>query len=98
MSRKKAENKAAAKHVVLAWSDIAWDDYLHWQKEDLDKAEKINALLEECMRTPFKGTGKPEPLKGNLTGYWSRRIDREHRLVYLVEDGVVYVAQCRHHY
>jgi toxin YoeB len=98
MKNKKAENKQRAKQPAVAWSDHAWDDYLHWQAEDKTIAAGINALIEECRRHPFTGTGKPEPLKGDLSGYWSRRITREHRLVYLPGDGVVYIAQCRFHY
>ncbi|MEZ5537208.1 MAG: Txe/YoeB family addiction module toxin [Thiolinea sp.] len=84
--------------MKFAWTDDAWDDYLYWQEHDEKKVAEINALLEECSRDPFKGTGKPEPLRGNLTGYWSRRIDKEHRLVYLPEDQCIYVIQCRFHY
>jgi len=98
MSKQKTANKQAAKQVVLAWTDQAWEEYLYWQKHDMSKVETINELLEECRRTPFKGTGKPEPLKGDLSGYWSRRIDREHRLVYLPEDCCIYIVQCRFHY
>jgi toxin YoeB len=97
-AKQKAKNKQEAKQIVLAWTDHAWADYLHWQSNDFDKVEKINTLLAECRTDPFKGTGKPEPLKGNLTGYWSRRIDKEHRLVYLPEDGCIYIASCRFHY
>ncbi|MCB1622599.1 MAG: Txe/YoeB family addiction module toxin [Thiothrix sp.] len=84
--------------MKYAWTDDAWDDYRYWQQHDPKKTEEINTLLEECSRDPFKGTGKPEPLKGNLTGYCSRRIDKEHRLVYLPEDGCIYIVQCRFHY
>jgi toxin YoeB len=97
-TKQKAKNKEAAKQIALAWTDHAWEDYLYWQGADVEKVAKINELLKECMENPFKGTGKPEPLKGNLSGYWSRRIDKEHRLVYLPEDGCIYVAACRFHY
>ena len=97
-AKQKAKNKQEAKQIVLAWTDHAWSDYLYWQSNDLGKVEKINTLLAECRTDPFKCTGKPEPLKGNLTGYWSRRIDKEHRLVYLPEDGCIYIASCRFHY
>ncbi len=97
-TQQKAKNKEAAKQIVLAWTDHAWEDYLYWQGEDVNKVAKINELLKACMENPFKGTGKPEPLKGNLSGYWSRRIDKEHRLVYLPEGGCIYVAACRFHY
>ncbi|WP_460502741.1 Txe/YoeB family addiction module toxin [Hymenobacter agri] len=80
------------------WDQDAWADYLAWQKEDPDIAEKINVLIKECFRTPFQGTGKPEALKRNLQGYWSRRITGEHRLVYRVDDVAVSVIQCKGHY
>lgn len=86
----------------VAFWPTAWDDYRHWQEQDPKLADKINALIEECRRHPFKGTGKPEPLGGNLSGWWSRRINSEHRLVYRVAgsgaDQVLQVAQCRYHY
>jgi toxin YoeB len=88
--------------LKLVWSGNAWDDYLHWQTADADVVAKINALIKECMRTPFSGSGKPEPLKGELRGYWSRRISREHRLVYRVEGQggaqSLQIAACRYHY
>lgn len=88
--------------MKVAFWPTAWDDYRHWQEHDAKLAEKINALIEECRRNPFKGTGKPEPLGGNLTGWWSRRISHEHRLVYRVAgsgaEQVLQVAQCRYHY
>ena len=80
----------------------AWTEYLAWQHEDAKLSEKINGLIEECRRDPFRGTGKPEPLRRNLTGWWSRRITHEHRLVYRVrgsgEEQVVEVLSCRYHY
>ena len=78
--------------------DQAWEDYLYWQKNDKRTLRKINSLLKEIDRTPFKGVGSPEPLKHNLSGYWSRRITLEHRLVYRVIDGEITVLQCRYHY
>lgn len=75
-----------------------WEDYLHWQEQDRKRLRKLNGLIRECQRTPFTGTGKPEPLKGELAGWWSRRIDQEHRLVYRVTDDSLLIAQCRHHY
>jgi toxin YoeB len=75
-----------------------WEDYLHWQQADRKMLVRINRLIKECQRTPFDGTGKPEPLKGEFSGWWSRRIDREHRLVYRVREGALEVAQCRYHY
>ena len=98
MASPKTKDKARAKAFALCWTDHAWDDYLWWQEQDDRILEQINALLEECRRDPFNGTGKPEPLKGDLSGFWSRRITKEHRLVYLPEDGGIYVVQCRFHY
>ena len=98
MSKQKVGNKKEAKGFTLAWTDIAWEDYLYWQKEDPKILEEINNLLQECRRHPFTGTGKPEPLKNNLTGFWSRRISKEQRLVYLPEDKAIYVVACRFHY
>ncbi len=94
----KAKNKEQAKSFAFAWTENAWEDYLHWQKNDTKILEEINSLLDECLRNPFVGTGKPEPLKGNLSGYWSRRITKEHRLVYLPQDRGIYIVACRFHY
>ncbi len=80
------------------WDDSAWDDYLHWQKTDKKMLNKVNELIKNCERTPFSGLGKPEPLKDNLKGYWSRRIDKKHRLVYKAEGETLFIAQCRFHY
>ncbi len=82
----------------IIFSTQAWEDYLYWIETDKKIFKKINVLIKECQRTPFSGIGKPEPLKHELTGAWSRRIDREHRLVYRVKDGAIEIAQCRHHY
>jgi toxin YoeB len=82
----------------LIFSEHAWDDYLYWQKTDKKSLNRINALIKEIQRSPFTGMGKPEPLKFGLSGYWSRRIDREHRMVYKVVDGDLLIAQLRHHY
>lgn len=86
---------------IVFWP-TAWADYLYWQGEGGKSLERLNALIKECMRDPFRGTGRPEPLGGNLTGWWSRRINREHRLVYRVtgkgEAKALEVAQCRYHY
>lgn len=71
---------------------------VHWQETDPAIVRKINGLIKECQRHPFSGTGKPEPLKGELAGYWSRRIDHEHRLVYRVADGMLEILICRYHY
>ncbi len=76
----------------------AWDAYLYWQGQDKKTLKRINALIEAASREPFSGIGKPEPLKGNLSGYWSRRIDETHRLVYRVTDQALIVIACRFHY
>ncbi len=80
------------------WDDSAWNDYLHWQKYDKKIHQRINELIKSCDRTPFSGIGKPEPLKGNLSGFWSRRINKEHRLIYKVENEIITIIQCRFHY
>ena len=84
--------------MKLLWDQAAWEQYLYWQETDRAILRKINALLKECQRTPFIGTGKPEALKGNLRGYWSRRINHEHRLVYQVVGETLFIAACRFHY
>lgn len=84
--------------MKITFTKIAWEDYLSWQKEDKKILKKINALVKEVMRMPFGGRGKPEPLKYDLTGYWSRRIDQEHRLVYQYKQGKVLIYSCRFHY
>lgn len=80
------------------FSDDAWEDYLHWQSTDKAVLKKINSLIKEIERTPFEGSGKPEPLKHNLAGWWSRRINLEHRLVYKIENDAIVISQCRFHY
>ena len=82
----------------LIWSNDSWGDYLYWQKVDKKIVKRINELVRSCVRTPFEGIGKPEPLKGNLQGYWSRRITSEHRLVYKFEDEKLFIASCKYHY
>ena len=82
----------------IFWDLDAWQDYVSWQHEAPELVDKINTLITECLRTPFTGTGKPEPLKRDLQGYWSRRITREHRLVYRVDDEAVYILACKDHY
>lgn len=84
--------------MKLVFEADAWEHLLFWQSADRAKVKRINGLIEECQRPTFEGTGKPEPLKGDLAGYWSRRIDREHRLVYRVKDGVLEILSCRYHY
>ncbi len=75
-----------------------WKDYLYWQKTDRKILKKINSLIKEISRIPYEGMGKPEPLKFDLTGFWSRRIDQEHRLIYRVEENELHVLACRYHY
>jgi toxin YoeB len=82
----------------LIFSENAWNDYLYWQNADKKTLKRINALIKEIQRTPFSGTGKPESLKFGLSGYWSRRIDREHRIVYKVVENDLLIAQLRNHY
>lgn len=88
--------------MKLTFSSRAWDEYLYWRAEDAGLLDRVNALLKECMRDPFRGLGKPEPLGQNMAGWWSRRINREHRLVYRVTGSgdaqALEVAQCRYHY
>ncbi len=84
--------------MKLLFHEQAWDDYLYWQQQDRKMLARLNGLIKECTRTPFDGTGKPEPLKGQLSGWWSRRLNREHRLVYRVEEDQLLIAQCRYHY
>ncbi len=81
-----------------AFTTRAWEDYLYWQANDRQVLKKLNALIKECQRTPFEGTGNPEPLKHEFAGWWSRRIDKEHRLVYRAVEGGIEIAQCRYHY
>jgi len=82
----------------LLWDEAGWEDYLFWQVNDKKILFRIYDLIKETQRNPFAGIGKPEPLKGNLTGCWSRRINEEHRLVYMVKEDCIYILQCRFHY
>ncbi|HEX6834213.1 MAG TPA: Txe/YoeB family addiction module toxin [Rudaea sp.] len=82
----------------LAFDPVAWEHYVYWQGLDRKIHERINVLIRECRRDPFRGIGKPEPLKGELSGWWSRRIDDTHRLVYRVKDGDLEIISCRYHY
>jgi toxin YoeB len=84
--------------MILSFSENAWEDYLWFQEHDPKLVKKLNRLLEECTRTPFEGTGKPEALKHDFAGYWSRRLTDEHRLVYQIRGEQLYVAACRFHY
>jgi len=76
----------------------SWEDYVYWQQTDKKMVLKINELLKEISRNPFSGTGKPEPLKYKYKGFWSRRINEEHRLIYQVKENEIYIAKCRYHY
>ena len=82
----------------LLWEDRAWNDYLYWQTQDKKTLKRINALIKDTQRSPFDGIGKPEPLKENLSGWWSRRIDDANRIVYFVEEDILYIVSCRGHY
>lgn len=84
--------------MKLLFSEQAWEDYLYWQKHDRKLLLRINELIRDVSRSPFSGIGKPEPLKNALSGYWSRRINDEHRIVYKVADGMLLIAQLRYHY
>jgi toxin YoeB len=84
--------------MIISWAEKAWEDYLYWQSIDKKILKRINTLLKEISRQPFEGVGDPEPLKHQWSGYWSRRIDREHRLVYKVTAENIIVVQCRYHY
>ena len=88
----------------LLWTNAAWEDYVWWQGQDQDRdrdrktLKRINLLIQDAMRHPFEGIGKPEPLRENLSGFWSRRIDDTHRLVYTVESDALAIIACRYHY
>lgn len=84
--------------MKLIFSEHAWNDYLYWQKSDKKILKRINAVVKDIQRSPFEGIGKPEPLKHALAGYWSRRINDEHRLVYRISDDSILIAQLRYHY
>ena len=82
----------------LIFSENAWKDYLYWQKTDKKKLKRINSLIKDIQQNKYKGLGKPEPLKENLSGFWSRRIDGSNRLVYAVDDNKLTIISCRYHY
>ena len=84
--------------MELVWQTKAWDDYLYWQQTDKQMVKRINDLIKDTLRNPFSGIGKPEPLKENWAGCWSRRIDAEHRLVYKFAENRLHILQCRLHY
>ena len=83
---------------TLGWTNSAWNDYLYWQGQDRKTLRRINRLVEDALRSPFDGIGRPEALKENLAGFWSRRIDERHRLVYSVDEHQVTILSCRYHY
>ena len=83
---------------ILAWTREAWKDYLYWQKQDRKTLKRINKLIIDTQRSPFEGMGKPEPLKENLSGFWSRRIDEDNRLVYAIDNKQLTIISCRYHY
>jgi toxin YoeB len=84
--------------MLITFSSHAWEDYTTWLKEDRKMLSKINQLIKDIQRTPFDGIGKPEALKYDLAGYWSRRIDREHRLVYKIDNETLIILSCKYHY
>lgn len=84
--------------MILQFSDDGWDDYLYWQQTDRRLLKRINDLIKAIQRDPFQGIGKPEPLRHALAGYWSRRINDEHRIVYKVQGNILMIAQARYHY
>jgi toxin YoeB len=84
--------------MKLVFTELSWEDYLFWQNNDKQKLKRINELLKDISRNPYEGIGKPEPLKFNYAGFWSRRIDEEHRLIYRVINDEIQIAKCRFHY
>lgn len=89
---------ASSKPERLTWTAAAWEDYVWWQGQDRKTLKRINLLIGDALRHPFEGVGKPEPLRENLSGFWSRRIDDSHRLVYAVAAGDLVIIACRYHY
>ena len=84
--------------MKILFTSQSWDDYLYWQNNDKKFLKRINDIIKDIIRTPYEGIGKPEPLKYEYHGYWSRRVNQEHRLVYKIENNTLYIAQCRYHY
>ncbi len=84
--------------MSIIFSNISWEDYQYWLSNDKRKIERINKIIKDCLRNPFEGIGKPEPLKHNLKGCWSRRIDDEYRFVYELNSGDIFIISCRNHY
>jgi toxin YoeB len=80
------------------WDEVAWEDYVYWQSQDKKIVKRINQLIKDIERNGYDGIGKPEPLKGDCSGFWSRRIDAKNRLVYCIEENIIKIAQCRTHY
>ncbi|NRB42285.1 MAG: Txe/YoeB family addiction module toxin [Pseudomonadales bacterium] len=83
---------------LLSWTHEAWSDYVYWQGQDKKTLQRINKLIKDTMRSPFEGIGKPEDLKENISGFWSRRIDDTNRIVYVVDDNKLTIISCRYHY
>jgi len=90
------ENFRMARH--LAWTKEGWSDYAYWQTQDKKTLKRINKIIENILRMPFEGIGKPEPLKENLSGFWSRRVDDSNRLIYAVNDAHITIIACRYYY
>ncbi len=84
--------------MIKVWADHAWDDYLYWQEQDRKTLRAVNKLIKDIEREPFGGLGKPEPLRHKWSGYWSRRIDEQNRLIYRIADGKLEIVQCKGHY
>jgi len=84
--------------MTIKWTLEAWEDYIYWQQNDKKITKKINALIKEVVQNPYDGIGKPEPLRYDLSGFWSRRINHEHRLVYAIKDNALTIISCRYHY
>lgn len=84
--------------MQIRFDESGWDDYLFWQSTDKATLKRVNTLIKDIQREPFAGIGKPEPLKHQYSGFWSRRINEEHRLVYCIQDGALVIVQCRYHY
>jgi toxin YoeB len=98
-NKQKQRNKSHLRESKsVAFSINAWEDYQHWKTADQAMSTKVDDLINDCLRSPFKGIGKPEALKGDFTGLWSRRINKEHRLVYMFEADRLSILQCRYHY
>lgn len=84
--------------MIKSWSDIAWEDYIYWQTQDKKTLKRINTLIKDIDRNAYDGIGKPEPLLGDLSGYWCRRIDEKNRIVYRIKDNCIQIVQCGSHY